>query len=150
MPTQFTQYAPVASGTGTLVKGEIGVFVQDRWTINRLTINAGVRYDQFIGGYPDQTIGPAFYTPTRNYSFEAVTGNNLKDITPRAQVGYDLFGTGKTALKVSIGKYVLATTPTGNPAPVGVAATQANRSWNDSPTRWAIRAAATSCPTATS
>jgi hypothetical protein len=132
VPTQFTQYAPVASGTGTLVKGEIGVFVQDRWTIDRLTINAGVRYDQFIGGYPDQTIGPAFYLPNRNYSFPETTGNNLKDITPRVQVGYDLFGTGKTALKVSIGKYVLATTPTGNPAPVGAAATQANRAWNDS------------------
>jgi hypothetical protein len=131
VPTQLTQYAPIRSGTGTLVKGEIGFFVQDRWTIDRLTINAGVRYDQFIGGYPEQTIGPALFTPTRNFSFPETTGNNLKDITPRVQLGYDLFGTGKTALKVSIGKYVLAVTPTGNPAPVGVASTQANRSWND-------------------
>jgi hypothetical protein len=131
VPTQFTQYAPIRSGTGTLVKGEIGFFVQDRWTINRLTVNAGVRYDQFIGGYPEQTIGPALFTPTRNFTFPETTGNNLKDITPRVQLGYDLFGNGKTALKVSIGKYVLAVTPTGNPAPVGVASTQANRSWND-------------------
>ncbi len=128
VPTQFTQYAPVASGLGSKVIGEIGVFVQDRWTINRLTINAGIRYDQFIGGYPEQTMGAALYMPTRNFTFPATTGNNLKDITPRAQVGYDLFGNGKTALKVSLGKYVLATTPTGNPAAL---VTSATRAWVD-------------------
>jgi len=131
VPTQFTQYAPVLSGTGTLVKGEIGFFVQDRWTVDRLTINAGVRYDQFIGGYPEQTIGPATFLPARNFTFPETTGNNLKDFTPRVQVGYDVFGNGKTALKVSLGKYVLAITPTGNPAPVGPQATQATRAWID-------------------
>ena len=129
VPTQFTMYAPVESGLGSRVIGEIGVFVQDRWTIDRLTINAGVRYDQFIGGYPEQKMGPALYQPNRNFTFPKTTGNNLKDITPRVQFGYDLFGNGKTALKVSLGKYVLATTPVGNPAGI---TTTANRSWNDS------------------
>ena len=129
VPTQFTMYAPVESGLGSRVIGEIGFFVQDRWTIDRLTINAGVRYDQFIGGYPEQTMGPALYQPNRNYTFPKTTGNSLKDITPRVQFGYDLFGNGKTALKVSLGKYVLATTPVGNPAGI---TTTANRSWNDS------------------
>jgi hypothetical protein len=129
VPTQFTMYAPVESGTGTKVIGEIGFFVQDRWTIDRVTVNAGLRYDQFIGGYPQQTLGPALYQPTRNYVFPETTGNNLKDFTPRVQVGYDLFGNGKTALKVSLGKYVLATTPVGNPAAL---TTTANRAWNDS------------------
>jgi hypothetical protein len=131
VPTQLTQYAPVRSGTGSRVIGEIGAFVQDRWTIQRLTINMGLRYDQFIGGYPDQTIGPALFLPNRNFNFSAVTTQNLKDITPRVQVGYDLFGNGKTALKASIGKYVAALATTGNPAPVGAAATQTNRAWND-------------------
>jgi hypothetical protein len=130
IPTQLTQYAPIASGTGTLVKGEIGAFVQDRWTINRLTLNMGLRYDQYIGGYPDQNIGPAFFLPNRSFNFSELTTNNLKDFTPRVQAGYDLFGNGKTALKASIGKYVLATTTSGNPAPTG-AATQTTRAWND-------------------
>jgi hypothetical protein len=129
VPTQFTMYAPNAGGTGTKVIGEIGLFAQDRWTINRLTLNLGVRYDQFIGGYPEQTLGPALYQPNRNFVFPAVTGNNLKDITPRVAGTYDLFGTGKTALKVNLGKYVLATTPIGNPAGISTAAT---RAWNDS------------------
>jgi hypothetical protein len=128
VPNQLTMYAPVAGGTGSKVIGEIGAFVQDRWTIDRLTINAGLRYDQFIGGYPEQTLGPTLYLPTRNLSFSETTGNNLKDFTPRAGVTYDLFGNGRTALKVNYGKYILAITPVGNPA--GVVG-QVTRNWND-------------------
>ncbi len=40
------------------VNGEIGVFAQDRWTHKRLTLNVGVRYDPFKGGYPEQTSVP--------------------------------------------------------------------------------------------
>ena len=127
-PTQLTMYAPAAGGTGSKVKGEIGAFVQDRWTIQRLTLNLGMRYDQFIGGYPEQHLGAALWQPTRDFTFPEVTGNNLKDITPRVAAAYDLFGNGKTALKVNLGKYVMATTPAGNPALI---VTQANRSWND-------------------
>jgi hypothetical protein len=129
VPTQFTMYAPNVGGTGTKVIGEIGLFVQDRWTIDRLTLNLGLRYDQFIGGYPEQRLVPALYQPNRNFVFPAVTGNNLKDITPRVAAAYDLFGTGKTALKVNVGKYVMAITPIGNPAGISTAAT---RAWNDS------------------
>ncbi len=128
VPTQFTEYAPVEGGTGSKVIGEIGFFVQDRWTIQRLTLNLGLRYDQYIGGYPEQTLGPALYQPTRNYHFDAVTGNKFKDVTPRVAAAYDLFGNGKTALKVNLGRYVMATTPIGNPAGI---TTQATRSWND-------------------
>jgi hypothetical protein len=131
-PTQFTQYAPIEGGTGSKVIGEIGFFAQDRWTIKRLTLNLGVRYDQYIGGYPEQTLGPALYLPTRNLHFDAVTGNNLKDITPRVAAAYDLFGNGKTALKVNWGKYIMATTPIGNPAPTAATSTQVTRSWDDS------------------
>jgi uncharacterized protein (DUF2141 family) len=129
VPTQFTMYAPAIGGTGSKVIGEIGVFVQDRWTIDRLTLNLGLRYDQFIGGYPEQHLGPALYQPARDYTFAAVTGNNFKDVTPRLAAAYDLFGDGRTAVKVNLGRYVMATTPTGNPAGI---TTTANRAWNDS------------------
>ena len=50
--------------------------------------------------------------PTRNISFDEVTGvPNWKDMTPRLGVAYDLFGTGKTAVKFSIGKYLEAPNP---------------------------------------
>jgi hypothetical protein len=128
VPTQLTMYAPAEGGTGSKVIGEIGFFAQDRWTIKRLTLNLGIRYDQFIGGYPEQTLGPALYQPNRNFVFDEVTTMNFKDITPRAAAAYDLFGTGKTALKVNYGKYVMAANTTGNPAGI---VTMTNRSWND-------------------
>jgi hypothetical protein len=128
VPNQLTMYGVPTRGA-TLTKGEIGVFAQDRWTIDRWTINLGVRYDQFIGGYPEQYRGPAPFQPARDYTFAGVTSQNLKDFTPRLGLAYDLFGTGKTAVKVSLGKYVLATSTTGNPAGVS---TTVNRSWNDS------------------
>jgi hypothetical protein len=91
-------------------------------------LNLGVRYDQFNSGYPDQTLGPAPFQPTRNLVFPGVSGVNVKDITPRVGTSYDLFGNGKTALKVNIGKYVLGVSNQGNPA--GIINT-VTRSWND-------------------
>ena len=94
----------------------------------KLTVNAGVRYDQFIGGYPEQYLGPVMFQPTRNLTFPAVTGNNIKDITPRLGVAYDLFGNGKTALKASVGKYMLTAGTVGNPAGITNTVT---RAWTD-------------------
>ena len=34
--------------------------------------------------------------------------NSYKDLTPRMGVAYDLFGNGKTALKLNLGKYLRA------------------------------------------
>jgi hypothetical protein len=112
----------------SLVKGEIGVYAQDRWTIQRWTINAGVRYDGFRGGYPEQYRGPAPLQPTRNFSFPAVTTMSLHDVTPRLGVNYDLFGNGRTALKATLGKYMLTLFTIGNPAAVSTTTT---RNWDD-------------------
>ena len=63
------------------------------------------------------------------------------DITPRLGIAYDLFGNGKTALKVNVGKYVEAATAdviysSNNPAArivtrVGSGAGSAARGWTD-------------------
>jgi hypothetical protein len=127
IPNQITMYGtPLRSAT--LTKGEIGLFAQDRWTLDRWTLNLGLRYDQFIGGYPEQERGPVMYQPARNFTFDPVTTVNVKDLTPRLGVSYDLFGNGKTAVKFSAGKYVLATFTVGNPAGVSTTIT---RSWLD-------------------
>jgi hypothetical protein len=127
IPNLITMYGtPITSESQ--VNGEVGIYAQDRWTLKRLTMNLGVRYDQFNSGYPDQTLGPAPFQPTRNLSFPGVTGVNVKDITPRVGAAYDLFGNGKTAIKVNIGKYVLGVSNTGNPA--GIINT-VTRVWND-------------------
>jgi hypothetical protein len=81
-----------------------GLYAQDQWRIDRLTMNLGVRWDYNDVGYPDQT------RPTNIYFTEPlfVSGETVvtwKDFQPRLGVAYDLFGNGKTALKFSANRY---------------------------------------------
>ena len=119
-----------------------GVFIQDRWTVGRLTATGGLRYDFFYVNFPATTIGPGEFLPNRNLSFPEADGVRWHDIEPRLGVAYDLFGNGKTALKASLNKYLPfyglqlnvgteAGTFSTNMAPVARLVTSATRAWND-------------------
>src|SRR5436190_9087697 len=127
VPNQLTMYG-TPTRTGSQIRADTGVYAQDRWTRGRMTLNVGVRYDHFEGGYPEQYLGPVLWQPTRNLTFPETVGNSVHGVTPRAGVGYDLFGNGKTAVKVNIGKYPLAIGATGDPAAITNAVT---RTWTD-------------------
>lgn len=128
VPNQVTMHGTPFVGANKVI-ADLGVFAQDRWTINRATVSAGVRYDHFKGGYPEQYMGPAPFLPNRDLTFPETVGNSLHDITPRLGLAYDLRGNGRTAVKVNLAKYPVAVGTTGNPA--GVVNT-VTRSWNDS------------------
>jgi hypothetical protein len=128
IPNQVTMHGTPFSGANKVL-ADLGVFAQDRWTVSRLTVNAGVRYDHFKGGFPEQRLGPAPLLPMRDLVFAETVGNSFHDITPRLGLAYDIFGSGKTALKVNLAKYPLAVSVTGDPAGVTNTVT---RSWNDS------------------
>jgi hypothetical protein len=89
------------------VTSEGGTFVQDRWTIDRLTVSAGVRIDWFYSENPEFHVGPSILTPNRNYDVPKFATTRYKDWTPKIAAAYDLFGNGRTALKVNYGRYVL-------------------------------------------
>jgi hypothetical protein len=115
---------------------DFGLYAQDRWTLSRLTLNLGVRYDYFTTVFPAQSVGPGLLVPTRSLSFPETPMNNFKDVVPRLGAAYDLFGTGKTAVKVSLGKYMQALGPTIAPNqtngvldPLDQLSLQVTRSW---------------------
>lgn len=116
----------------TNVDADLGVFAQDRWTIERLTFNLGVRYDYFNSSVPAQYLPAGRFVPARSY--EAVSDvPNWKDVSPRAGMSYDLFGDGKTAVKVTLGRYAAGVGAYFAAAanPVNTAVTSATRTWND-------------------
>src|SRR5262249_34028873 len=103
-PVALMQWAgPFA--TYSRVRGE-GLFAQDQWTIKRLTLNLGMRYDQFYGKTLAKQNPAGKYIAAR--SVPALDGlPDFKDVTTRVGASYDVFGNGKTALKFSFGKYLM-------------------------------------------
>ena len=93
------------------VDADLGIYVQDRWTLDRMTLNYGLRYDYFRNSYPEQRIGPAALAPNRDITFPAQDGWTLHDLAPRLGVVYDVTGEGRTAIKVSLNRYLIAMGP---------------------------------------
>src|SRR5207249_2167746 len=73
--------------------------------LKRLTMNMGVRFDWFRSDYPDQFVSPTRYVPVARV-IQRMEVTNWTDLSPRLGVAYDLFGTGKTAVKGAVSRYV--------------------------------------------
>jgi len=134
IPTQVVIQAPVYGYQNNL-NYNFGLFAQDRWTLNRLTLNGGVRLDMQNESTSAFTAGPHRWAPNRNVAFGEVKNvPNWKDINPRFSAAYDLFGNGKTAVKGSISRGVrqdsVGIASANNPA--ATIQTQTARNWTDS------------------
>jgi hypothetical protein len=89
------------------IPAEMGLYAQDKWTLRRLTLSGGIRFDYVNGSIPAQTVAANSFLPA--HTFSAVPNvPNWKDIDPRIGAAYDLFGNHKTAIKVSVSRYVTA------------------------------------------
>ena len=86
---------------------DLGFFVQDTWTIDRLTLNIGGRYDIFNASIPPQSSATAQWIQARNFP-EITDVPDWNDWSVRLAGAYDLFGNGKTALKANASKYIAA------------------------------------------
>jgi len=104
VPNQLTQ--TISPWINNARAGWDAVFAQEQWTMGRLTLQGAVRFDSAGSWFPEQNIGPDRFLPVA-YHFEASKGiDKYRDITPRLGMAYDVFGDGKTAVKMNFGKYL--------------------------------------------
>jgi hypothetical protein len=130
VPIQATLTLPRAQTD--LVNADVGLWVQDRWRLDRLTVNYGLRVDMIRTGWPEQVLPANPFTPEFRFTARD-TFVNWKDVSPRVGAAYDVFGTGRTALKGSVARYVASETiglnSLGNP--MSALSTSVTRTWND-------------------
>lgn len=115
------------------------LYGQDQWTSGRLTLQGAVRFDRAWSYSPEQTIGPALIGGQTFLStplvFQETPGVNYKDISPRGGLALDVFGNGKTSVKVNAGKYMDPASNLNNnysiSNPIARIATTATRTWLD-------------------
>jgi hypothetical protein len=109
---------------------DMGIYIQDTWTMKRLTLNTGLRYDHFNTSIPEQVKPAGRFVPEQRY--EAIPDMpDWHNVVPRIGGAYDVFGNGRTALKGNWGIFVAGQGPnyvsTYNPS---FTATD-QRTWND-------------------
>lgn len=80
-------------------------FVTDTWTIDKLTLNVGARFDRYRVWLPEQAL-PAGRFVSSALSFAAVSDVVVfNHIVPRIGATYDVLGDGKTVLKANWGRF---------------------------------------------
>jgi hypothetical protein len=87
-----------------LMGADLGLYLQDSWTLRRLTINPGIRYEYFNSSAQANAVEAGRFVPARSFA-EIPDIPNWKNFAPRLGVVYDLTGDAKTAVKASVNKY---------------------------------------------
>jgi hypothetical protein len=131
IPISLTEWAAPTT-TKAVMWPEFGLYAQDQWTIRRLTVNLGLRFESLHAYVPASQQPAGLLIDARSFD-EVDCVPCWKDLGPRAGVAYDLFGDGKTAVKASLGRYVVGEfigLATAND-PVTTSVNSVNRAWND-------------------
>ena len=95
-PTSYFEY----------VNYDLGFYAQDTWTLKRLSLSPGIRYDKLNTMSRGGCRSAGRFTPA--FCREDVQNQpNWNNFSPRMSGAYDLFGNAKTAIKGSVSKYML-------------------------------------------
>lgn len=102
VPNSVTVYNTPVRYKDALV-GDLGLYAQDSWTLDRLTINGGLRWEYLKSEVSRQESPPGRFIGVR--SNDAIPMPVWKDLAPRFGIIYDLFGDSRTALKFGLNRY---------------------------------------------
>jgi hypothetical protein len=108
-PQTVTVYATPAYWRDRL-NANLGIFAQDIWTMNRLTVTYGGRWE-----YVSEQVDGQAAQQGRFANIPAFEDKKMpiwKSFSPRTGVVYDLRGNGKTALKFGFNRFMAAATTT--------------------------------------
>ena len=133
VPNQFTVFStPFQTDNRSPADG--GLYLQDKWTFKHVTLAGGLRWDFFKRYTNEITEGPTAVEPNRNFTFPREDVVNYKDLNPRMGMAWDVFGTGKTAVKASLNRYIQDLSLLANSGGSVMANFQisASRTWTDS------------------
>ena len=112
VPNQLTQsISPWVNDTRV---GWQALFAEAQWTRERVTFHGAVRFDRAWSYFPVQSLGPSRFLPVSIVFPETRGVDSYKDLTPRIGLAYDLTGEGRTALRVTVGKYLEGAGVSGN------------------------------------
>jgi hypothetical protein len=112
------------------MRANLGVYVQDQWTMKRLTLNYGIRWEWINSQVDTSTAAAGRFVPERQQP-EVSDRPDWKDWAPRFSMVYDVFGNGKTAIKYSVNRYNTAETTSLADDFNVLSLTSSTRQWTD-------------------
>jgi hypothetical protein len=128
-PVQVAVYNTPTTGIQN-VNSDLGIYGQDTWTMKRLTLNYGARFDHFNASVPAESSAASTWIGARNFP-EIPDVPNWNDWSVRLAAAYDLTGDGKTAFKANAGKYVASQAAGFAQIFNGMNGATQTRSWSD-------------------
>ena len=102
VPFQVTAYNTPLRYKDELL-GDLGLYAQDTWTLKRLTVNGGLRWEYLKSQVSKQSSPAGRFIGER--SNDPIPMPVWKDLAPRFGIVYDLFGNARTALKFGLNRY---------------------------------------------
>ena len=109
-------------------------YAQDQRTMGRWTLQGALRFDHAWSWFPQATIGPVRFLPTPTTFPQSKGVDSYKDLSPRGGVAWDVLGTGKTAVKINVGRYLEAAQNSNtyvSNRPTSKLSTTTTRTWTD-------------------